>query len=885
MKIVNLRVNDQVNPIGIDLKNVTFSWEVREARGTRQACSEFLLAEDEGFSQILFDSGETLLSPAAYTPDLSRILEKGKTYYIQVSVTDETGDTAKAQAHFEGGKAGAFAGNWITSPMTAEIHPVFRKKFTLTGEEAAQRARLYICGLGLYEAYLNGEKIGNQFLTPYFTDYRYRVQYQTYDIAPLLKEGENVLDVWLGEGWYKGRFGYLVGGQLREYYGDEYKLIADIQIGEKVIGTDETWMCLRSPILTSGIYDGEVYDARRDAAIAAPGYRDIAWAKLTSAPRAQLVPMTGLPAVRRETFPVKEIIHTPVGETVLDFGQEITGWVEFEAEAPLDRRIILQYSEVMQDGCFYNENLRSATAEFRWISDGTRKAARPHFTFFGFRYVKVSGITVDETNRADFTAVAIYSDLEETGRITTANAKINRLIENTKWGEKGNFLDIPTDCPQRDERCGWTGDAQIFANAASYHMRTQSFFRKYLRDMADEQREMGGAVPYVVPDILTIAQEKCAEPPFDVTEDLWGVGGASVWGDSAAIIPWDMYLHSGNLKWLAEQYDNMKQWVDFIISMDENHCGGKRLWTCGFHFGDWLSLDVEASDNDMDNREGGTDKYFVASVFYFYSAQLTAKAARLIGKEEDAAYYEKISAEVRAAVRAKYVTGPGELSIRTQTAYAVAIHLNVFDEEEKQAAGERLAELLHLWKDHLATGFVGTAYLCDALTETGHADLAYTLLFNEDYPSWLYEVNLGATTVWERWNSLLPDGKISGTGMNSLNHYAYGVIVEWIYRSVCGLQLTEERPAGAAVVLAPHPDARLGEAQTCVRFAGGTYEAGWKMDGNRIRYTFTVPFDCELCFKADRPLKDITLNGQQVLEETLAVPFRAGSYVIEALCD
>lgn len=885
MKIVNLRVNDQINPIGIDLKNVTFSWEVREARGTRQACSEFLLAEDKGFSQILFDSGETLLSPAAYTPDLSRILEKGKTYYIQVSVTDETGDTAKAQAHFEGGKAGAFAGNWITSPMTAEIHPVFRKKFTLTGEEAAQRARLYICGLGLYEAYLNGEKIGNQFLTPYFTDYRYRVQYQTYDIAPLLKEGENVLDVWLGEGWYKGRFGYLVGGQLREYYGDEYKLIADIQIGEKVIGTDETWMCLRSPILTSGIYDGEVYDARRDAAIEAPGYRDIAWAKLTSAPRAQLVPMTGLPAVRRETFPVKEIIHTPVGETVLDFGQEITGWVEFEAEAPLDRRIILQYSEVMQDGCFYNENLRSATAEFRWISDGTRKAARPHFTFFGFRYVKVSGITVDETNRADFTAVAIYSDLEETGRITTANAKINRLIENTKWGEKGNFLDIPTDCPQRDERCGWTGDAQIFANAASYHMRTQSFFRKYLRDMADEQREMGGAVPYVVPDILTIAQEKCAEPPFDVTEDLWGVGGASVWGDSAAIIPWDMYLHSGNLKWLAEQYDNMKQWVDFIISMDENHCGGKRLWTCGFHFGDWLSLDVEASDNDMDNREGGTDKYFVASVFYFYSAQLTAKAARLIGKEEDAAYYEKISAEVRAAVRAKYVTGPGELSIRTQTAYAVAIHLNVFDEEEKQAAGERLAELLHLWKDHLATGFVGTAYLCDALTETGHADLAYTLLFNEDYPSWLYEVNLGATTVWERWNSLLPDGKISGTGMNSLNHYAYGVIVEWIYRSVCGLQLTEKRPAGAAVVLAPHPDARLGEAQTCVRFAGGTYEAGWKMDGNRIRYTFTVPFDCELCFKADRPLKDITLNGQQVLEETLAVPFRAGSYVIEALCD
>ncbi|MBP3217191.1 MAG: family 78 glycoside hydrolase catalytic domain [Lachnospiraceae bacterium] len=885
MKIVNLRINDQINPIGINLKNVTFSWEVREARGSRQAGSRFILSDREDFSTVLYDSGETRLSCAAYTPDLSGITEEGRTYYVRVQVTDETGDTASAEACFEGGRAGGFQGRWITSPMTQEMHPIFRKKFELTAEEVSQKARLYICGLGLYEAYLNGEKIGNQYMTPYFTDYRYHVQYQTYDIAPLLKEGENVLDVWLGEGWYKGRFGYLVGGQLREYYGDEYKLIADLQIGGKVIGTDETWMCLRSPILISGIYDGEVYDARRDALIAAPGYRDISWAKYADAPQASLEPMTGLPVVRRETFPVKEIIRTPLGETVLDFGQEITGWVEFTAEAPLDRRIILQYSEVMQNGCFYNENLRSATAEFRWISDGTRKAARPHFTFFGFRYVKVTGMDVDETNKADFTAAAIYSDLQETGWIETANAKINRLIENTKWGEKGNFLDIPTDCPQRDERCGWTGDAQIFANAASYHMRTQSFFRKYLKDMALEQRGMDGAVPYVVPDILTIAQEKCAEPPFDVTEDLWGVGGASVWGDAAAIIPWDMYLHSGNLRWLAEQYDNMKQWVDFIISMDENHCGGKRLWTCGFHFGDWLSLDVEASDNDMDNREGGTDKHYIASAFYYHSAQLTAKAARLIGIKEDAAYYEKIAGEVRAAVRAKYVTGPGELSIRTQTAYAVAIHLNIFDEEEKPAAGERLVELLHLWKDHLATGFVGTAYLCDALTETGHTDLAYTLLFNEDYPSWLYEVNLGATTVWERWNSILPDGKISGTGMNSLNHYAYGVIVEWIYRAVCGLQLVEEKPAGTAVILAPHPDARLGQVSTCVQFAAGTYKAGWKMDGNRIEYTFTVPFDCELCFKADRALKNIRLNGETVTQAELPAVFTAGSYVIEAESD
>ena len=881
MRITDLRVNDRMNPIGICLENLTFSWRVEEAEGKKEAWARLEIAEDDAFASLVFDSGKGKLPRASYTPGLSGLIRPGKKYRYRVSVCDDLGNEAVSEiATFEGGRDGAFAGTWISPKMTRELHPVMRKTFTLSKEEVSREARLYICGLGVYEAYLNGKKIGNEYLAPYFTDYRYRIQYQTYDLEGCLQEGENTLDVWLGNGWYKGRFGYLAGGQLREYYGDSFKLLADVKVGERVIGTDRTWKCLRSPVLWSGIYDGESYDSRREAVLAAPSEQDLTDVQEAEAPAGELIPMLGLPVTAHEVLPVREIIRTKRGETVLDFGQEITGWVEFEANAPLDARVRLYYSEVMQDQCFYRENLRTADAEFEYASDGTRKTARPHFTFYGFRYVKVTGMEVDESNAADFRAVALYSDLQELGQITTANEKVNRLISNTRWSEKDNFLDVPTDCPQRDERLGWTGDAEIFSGAASRHMRTQAFFRKYLKDMADEQREKGGAVPYVVPDVLMVGREKCAEPPFDITKDGWGEAGSCVWGDAATIIPWNMYLHSGNLAWLSEQYDNMKQWCDFMIRMDEEHCGGGRLWTCGFHFGDWLSLDVEETYNDMDNREGGTDKYFVASVFYSYSAGLTAKAAALLGKSDDAEYYGRISREVRDAVRAKYVTGPGELSIRSQTAYALAIHLNVFDEAEKKAGGDRLAELLHLWNDHLATGFVGTAYLCDALTETGHADLAYTLLFNEDYPSWLYEVNLGATTIWERWNSILPDGKISGTGMNSLNHYAYGVIVDWIYASVCGLNLVEDHPAGAVVRFNPHPDARLGSAHAQIAFAAGTCSGGWEMKGDAITFTFTVPFDGKLIFEPDRELNDLRINGEKV--SALPECFEMGSYTVEA---
>lgn len=896
MKIYDLKTNYQINPIGICLEGLTLSWKVKDALGQLQKSVHIKIATDSTMGNCCFDSGELELTECMYTPDVQ--LQPGITYYWQVGVTDDRGDFAEsAVATFEGGHpAEKWHGKWITAPFVPELTPFFQKTFVLDGQETADmRARMYVCGLGLYEVYLNGEKVGDEYLTPYYTDYRYWIQYQTYDVGNMLKSGENRIDVFLGQGWYMSQFGYTNKALLRNYYGSEMKLLLDLYMegsdGQKrVIGTDTDWLALKSPIAASGIYEGEVYDARMEKNITRPSERSKLKAIEATAPDAALEPMTGVGVRRKEGLKVKEIITTRTGETVLDFGQEITGWVAFKPEAPSGSKILLQYSEVMQNGVFYRDNLRMAKAEYLYFSDGEKKLARPHFTFYGFRYVKVTGMKVDASNVDDFEAWALYSDIQETGYIETSNEKLNRLIENTKWSQKDNFLDIPTDCPQRDERLGWTGDAEIFSGAASFHMQTPAFFRKYMKDMALEQREKNGAVPYVVPDILTIARLKNGEPEFDMTENLWGEAGSCVWGDAATIIPWNMYLFYGNKRLLAEQYDNMKQWVDFIIYMDENHCGGGRLWNCGFHFGDWLSLDGA-------DRTGGTDPHLVASVYYMYSAQLTAKAAKVLGKEEDASYYEQIASEVRSAVRKHYLTAPGRFSVETQTAYVLGIYFGIFEQEEMSIAAEQLKRLLEERNDHLCTGFVGTAHLCPALSRVGLTDKAYTLLLNEDYPSWLYEVNLGATTIWERWNSLLPDGSISSTGMNSLNHYAYGVIVEWIYRYVCGLNPMEEAPGFSKVRFAPQVDKRLSYAKATYDSMYGTYEAGWRIEESRVIYHLTVPFGCEAEFcpqagvqlgnkmsgTVDKTAKRIKINGADATEHFMngSYIFRCGSYDIE----
>ncbi|MCD8068108.1 MAG: glycoside hydrolase family 78 protein [Lachnospiraceae bacterium] len=889
MKIYDLKTRYQTSPLGIDLTDLTFSWKVKDTAGTAAEKIRVRIAPDPSMQDCCYDSGEVPCALSHYSPDVS--LLPGQPYYWQVEVTDNAGEHAvSAPAYFEGGHPeGEWIGHWIKAPFVQELYPVFQKDFELPLTPEGKNARLYICGLGLYEVYLNGEKVGDQYLSPYFTDYRYHVQYQTYDVSGLLKSGENRINVYLGNGWYKGKFGYSNHAELQNYYGSEFILLADLYVTDAgsapgtapswSLGTDESWYALKSPVITSGIYEGELYDVRMEADILNPPAQKKIHAVKANAPAGDLIPMTGLPVKKQKVLKVQEVITTRLGETVLDFGQEITGWVTFWADAPLKQQITLQHGEILQDGVFYRDNLRAAKAEFSVISGGERCFVRPHFTFFGFRYVKVTGMTVDDSNRDDFEAWALYSDLEETGFLDTSNEKVNRLIENTKWSQRDNFLDIPTDCPQRDERLGWTGDAEIFSATACFHMQSAVFFTKYLKDMCLEQADNSGAVPHVVPDVNSMAREMNAEPPCDFSADAWGEAGASAWGDAATVIPWNLYLFYGDKKLLEQQYDNMRLWTDFIVSVDEKYCGGRRLWTCGFHFGDWLALDAEG-----ESRFGGTDKYFVASVYYMYSALLTARAAAVLGKADDAARYLKLSDEVRAAIRAAYISPEGMLKYDTQTAYVLGIHFHLFEGAEYENAAKQLTRLLEANHGHLTTGFVGTAYLCAALSEAGSSEKAYTLLLNEDYPGWLYEVNLGATTIWERWNSLLPDGKISSTGMNSLNHYAYGAIAEWIYRYACGLQPVEDAPGFQKIHFAPHTDERLTRMRASYESQYGTYEAGWERQGQTLVYTLTVPFGCEALVCLEKEYAAVKVNGAKTNFSDLQGRWLTyGTYQIEVM--
>ena len=856
MKIAHLKLNHLENPIGFDIENPTFSFIVEESTGTRLKKAKITVAEDKDMQKIVYDSGDrTDLDPLAFTPDFR--FSGGKRYYWTVSAEADDGDRGVSEpAFFEGGKDGEWDVPFITSPFNKSIHPVFFRDFEINGK--IKSARLYITGLGLYEAYINGEKAGDEYLAPFYNDYRNFVQYQTIDIKELLKCGKNNIYVLLGNGWYKGRFGYIGHINELELFGDSFLLSAELDVvlenGEKLkLPTDKDWYAAPSPVTFSGIYDGEHYDSNIPLydtvkKSLADGALDSSKPVLMStAPKGRVIPRISPRLTSHEEFSPKELIITKKGEQVLDFGQEISGFIEFDCHCEKGTEIYLQMSEIMQDGCFYNDNLRTARAEYKYISNGEPAHCRPHFTFYGFRYVKVEGVKLDDKNLSgfNFSAVVIHSDLERTGFIKTSDQKLNRFIENTLWGQKGNFLDVPTDCPQRDERLGWTGDAQVFCATACYHMDCAAFYQKYMFDMLKEQRENDGAVPYVVPDTLNIGTDK-VEPDKPMHDGPYYRNAAScAWGDAATVIPYTNYIYYGDKKMLEKEYENMKLWTDFIINIDNRFCGGGRLWNVGFHFADWLALDNPNAD---EGALGRTDSYFVASVYYYYSASLTSKAAAALGLKKDAEYYGKIAKEVMDAMRKEYVTATGRLAVDTQTALVLAIYFDIVPQEFIERTAADLKEKLGRRKMHLDTGFVGTAYLCKALTKAGLNKEAYTLLFNEDYPSWLYEVNMGATTVWERWNSVLPDGSISDTGMNSLNHYAYGAVAEWIYGTVCGLAPDENAPGFKRAVIAPVPDERLKSAQAEYRSASGRYTAGWKNDGTTTEFFISVPFNCEAEF-------------------------------------
>lgn len=823
MHISRLRVNHKKNPLGFNLAKIHLSWEVKDVCGKWAVETRIIVSESSNMEKLIYDSGVQ----ENYHENqmlVSFDLKPRTRYYWQVEVKDDKGDCAKSNpAWFETGKLQeSWTAKWIGTEENEKRMPLLYKEFEL--KEKPESVRWHVCGLGLYEAYVNEKKAGREFLMPGYHCYDSFLEYQTLDVTELLSQGKNKIAVLLGEGWYKGRFGF--DGDYRNLYGNQKKCIGELHIRyangqEECIVTDSSWKAEESSICENGIYDGEHIDETLEH-------------KMLSVEEIEET----RPLVERfnpRIHKVEEFQPVSVKQEdealLLDFGETVTGWVEITGAFETGQKVMMQYGEVLQKGRFYRDNLRTAKAEFTYVSKGKGETIRPHFTYYGFRYVKIKGLNPEKEYK--FTAYRIMSDIERTGWVATDHDKVNHLLENTLRSQKCNFLDIPTDCPQRDERMGWTGDAGIFASTACFHMDSGSFFHHYMKNMQAEQEKCNGAIPFFVPRPKVKKEEH--------TNPFYLDSGAAVWGDAATLIPWKLYQFYGDKAMLEEQYPVMKAWVDYEYERTkENEI--PYLWQNDRQLGDWLALD----NGNINNPIGKTDSGFIASVYHYWSTKMVKEAAESLGLEESKVYAER-EKEIRNAILNYYFPDKKFCLEYTQTACALLLYLKLYPEGEREVITVKLAELLKKNNGHLNTGFVGTPILCMALSENGQNQLAYDLLLNEDYPGWLHEVNLGATTVWERWNSLEEDGSISGTGMNSLNHYAYGSIAEWIYRYMCGLNPS----IGEAVKMTiyPMPDQRFKKAEGSWRSVFGKYVCAWNWKSEQeVVCNIEVPFNANARF-------------------------------------
>ena len=731
-------------------------------------------------------------------------------YDIKITIRTADQECISSSSFFETGKLSEpFQAQWIGNKDKEIQNTLFKKDITINKEVA--RARLYMTALGVYETLIDQEKIGNEFLAPGVNAYDQWTQLQTYDVTKALSLGQHELMISTADGWYKGPYGFIQG--VKDIYGDQHRALAEYHIDyvdgtHEVITTDESWLTTTGKVTHSSIYYGE----DRDDTLSIVNWKPVIILKESYD---ILSDRLSLPLIVKETLEVQEVLYTPAGETVLDFGQNHAGLFRFYNRTPKGTKIYLQVGEILQEGNFYRENLRSARAAFEYISDGEEKWVQPSFTYYGYRYMKVEGL--DQLNPEDFKADVIYSDMRSTGEIETNNPKVNRLFQNIIWGQKGNFFDSPTDCPQRDERLGWTGDANVFSNTALYNMDVYAFYRKFLKDVAIEQQLNDGRTPMYAPSFGN--------------KD----GGGAIWGDATTFIPWNAYQVTGDASLLKEHYPSMKDWVDWIT----RNTGTENLWTHCFQFGDWLALDGE----NPAMPTGKTDEDFIASIYYHYSAHIVAETARLLGKTEEAKNYENLSQAIKHAIQAEYISANGRLTIDTQTAYALALAFELLPENQLERVARDLVTRLGKDDDHLKTGFVGTPYINQMLSLHGYHKLATTIFLHEDYPSWLYAVNLGATTVWERWNSVLPDGSMNPEGMNSLNHYSIGAVMEWAYKFVLGIRNSNQ--GFKEFDLAPEFDYRLNSVAGHYQSSYGKIAVSYRIETDEkhtITLTVDVPF-------------------------------------------
>ena len=713
------------------------------------------------------------------------------------------------------------------------------KKFNI---KTKQNAVLKVTALGLYFAEINGVRVGDCYLTPGWTSYNKTLQAQSYDVGDLLKEGENVIAVTVNEGWYCGGLTWL---KKRENYGKYPAVCVELVCDNLSIYTDESWTARESYIRESGIYDGETVDYT--APLKPLSVCEVEFDK-TALVAQQCEPVRDI-----ERLAVREIIHTPNGDTVYDFGQNIAGVVEIITPEDFGGTLTLKFAEILIRGEFYTDNLRGAKVTDKFTVKG-KKTLCPEFTFHGFRYLKITGGEIPKEN---ITAIVRHTDMQRTGTLTTSNSRFNRLISNIVWGQRGNFVDIPTDCPQRDERLGWTGDINAFCNTAAFNYDIRAFMKKWLNDLRNDQKETG-EIPHVVPDVLG-----------DKHTD-------AMWCDCVTMVPWNLYKNYGDISFLKDNFAAMKK---FISARERTMKDG--IICEGHEFGDWLALDQERTS--YETLIGRTDIFYITNVFQVASLKIVAETAKLLGEKADEKIYKDKYEKQLKRVREEYFTAGGRLCFDTITAQVLALYFNVVPDEHRAKLAETLNQNVIVHNYSLSTGFIGTTYLLYALADNGYMATAQKVLLNNGYPGWLYEVDMGATTVWERWNSLMPDGTPNPDGMNSYNHYAYGSVMEFVVRRIVGVEPAE---AGyKKVKIAPNPCKGLAEVKAEYQSASGKITAGYRQKDGKITFFAEIPegVEAEIILPDEQPIavKGGKYEFEREWEELNVPPFTPESMVNE----
>lgn len=842
---VMLRCEYFTNPLGIDVLKPKLCWQISDARrGARQTAYQIVVSDRSG---QLWDSGKVHSDQNIHVIYEGPPLRSRQRCEWKVRIWDQEGKPSEwsEQAWWEMGLlnrsdwVAQWIGSWVVGgPRTMAPAPYLRKEFII--DRPVANARLYVTALGLYEFEINGQPVGDYVFAPGRTDYRYRVQYQVYDVTSLLQSGTNAMGAILGDGWYCGH----IHSDPRQYYGDRPRLFAQLMIDcadgtTRVIATDNTWKTSTGPIRSSDLLMGEDYDARLEMpGWSKPGFDDSKWQAV------EIFPDPGIAIVAMRSPPVRRIqelkpISPPVRfnrrRWIFDLGQNMVGRVRIRINGPAGAHIVIRHAEMLdKDGSLYTQALRTARAtDYYTKKSDEEEVYEPHFTFHGFRYVEVKGISGEPT--ADtLRGIVLHSGITPTGSFECSDPLVNRLQQNIVWSQKGNFLEIPTDCPQRDERLGWTGDAQVFIRTAAFNMDVAGFFTKWLRDMADAQGP-DGRIPSVVPDCPSI----------------YGEGGPA-WADAAIICPWTIWQCYGDRRILEDCWPMMTRFMDFLQANCRNFIRADEHWKWK-GYGDWLSIDAH------------TPHDLIGTAFYAYCAKLMSSMAKALRKYDQAEKYQRLFEDVRRAWQKRFIQPDGSIVGKTQTAYVLALHFDLVPAELRPRVMQDLVSDIESRGMHLSTGFVGTPYLNQVLTDNGRADVAYALLLQKTCPSWLYPVTQGATTIWERWDGWTQERGFNDAGMNSYNHYAYGAVGAWMYAYVAGIQLDPDQPGYKHIIICPHIGGGLTCAKASLNCMYGLIESSWQVEGNLLHLNVTIPANTTATIHIPTAdVSKITESGQSV---------------------